>query len=349
MKHVFLRVVPVIACLSLIPAFADDPPAATQPALEPIELSMRFTPEMANGVSRMWLKYMTPRYELDEQQATAIGEIMSRRLMQVIDEGAPHGSELVEQMLLRSFENDGDEPRFDVESGKRFAETAAPLFPILDRFFTDTSAEISQKMTLSQRLKFTGDVAGARVGLGLFESRMKRWAEGNVGERGNPFWDPTDPAAPPVTHPDGSTEHTELRMAKDQAENQLQWEARAAENWQRYLDRAAEHFQFNESQMASGRSILDECRQRAEAIMTPEWKAAVRENRIQHNLAALMGSVVNEGPVGYWLGQQSQDLRRPLQELGREFRQRIDALADSTQQAAARERVRAFLAERGVE
>lgn len=314
--------------------------------MRPTKLGIRLTPKMANAMSGKFVEQMISRYDLDERQAEDIRGIISRQIMRFAHENEKTNQELIEYMMATMIEYDG---RFTPDAAQQFAVMAKPIVPAMKDLFTRSGAEIGKKLTVSQRLKFTGDMAGAAAGLTIFESRMKRWEEGKVGENANPFWDPADKdpakAEAPPPNPD---EHPQHRRARMEVERWSEWEIRIDDQWADYLDRAAEFYKFDEAQRTSAEAVLKQCRERAAAIKTNEWESEIKRNRIARRLARISGADFREGPVIFNLDQEYNKLRQPLVQLDEEFKRRIDELPDSSQRAAAQQSVRKMLADRGM-
>jgi hypothetical protein len=98
----------------------------------------------------------------------------------------------------------------------------------------------------------------------------------------------------------------------------------------------------------SAAAILKDCKDRAKAIKTPQWKKAATENRIVREISYGLPSEINEGPWGVSLEAAFEKLMKPMNDLDAEFKRRLEGLPDSAQRAKARESVRATLAAKGV-
>ena len=94
--------------------------------------------------------------------------------------------------------------------------------------------------------------------------------------------------------------------------------------------------------------ILDDCMARAQKIKTPQWRSSLMENRIAQRLSWGLSAEVSQGPFMYKLEAEYEKLRKPLTDMEKELKRRIDGLATSQQRAAARETVRKSLEKKGV-
>jgi hypothetical protein len=338
----------LLACL---PAAADEgddqkdrPDAAVE--MKPTEIGIRFTPKMAQAISTTFMREMKSRYELDDNQAEAIQPILTAQFVKLVSENAVAGRDLIEKMIETAIEHRGSFPK---ESARELGKLAQPMMPALRGFFTETSGKIGRKMTVGQRVKLTVDMAAAAAGLAIFESRMKRWSEGKVGDGANPFWDPADhDPSKAEPKPEDPNEHPDHRRARVSSQRQVEWQINIDQKWENYVDRAVEYYRLTETQQTAARAILEDCLDRAQRIKTPEWQAGLTENRIARRLAWSLGPAVSQGPWMFAVESDYKKLRKPLTDLDEELKRRLDDIVNSQQMAAARESVRKALAEKGV-
>lgn len=320
--------------------------AVPDDVMQPTRLGIRMTPQIAGAMSKRFAEQMVNRYELSDGQAEAVRQIITERIMTFAHENEALGQQMFEFMMANMIEYDG---RFPREKAQEFGKLAQPFAPRLKELMTQTTAEIGREMTLSQKLKFTADVTGAAAGITVFEERMKRWAKGDVGDGANPFWDPAenDPDGA-STAPEDPNEHPDHREARREVERWDLWEMNLDEGWEKYIERAAAFYGFTDAQRTGAEAILKQCRQRADAIRTPEWQARLKEIRIAQHLIRRADDDLDQSVARFLMEEAHQRLRRPLTDLSKEFEKRINDLADSAQRAAAKEKVRRFLTERGI-
>jgi hypothetical protein len=324
-------------------ALAQD--AEDEDSLKPTEIGVRFTPEIAGAMTKKFVSAMKSRYGLDEQQVEEITPVMQRQFMKFAGENAALGRDMIEMMMATVIENDGSFPK---DAAIRFGKLANQFTPRLQEFFTQAGGEIGKKMTVKQRLQFTGDVGLAAAGLLTFENRMKRWEEGKVSENANPFFDMPGDGENAASQPADPNEHEEHRKARAQVERWIKWQLNPDEQWPKYLDQAAKYYGFSEKQITAGKAILKDCQERAKAIKSREWQASVKELQIVQHLSNSVGDEFSNGPWMNLLNDSQTKLMKPINDLGQEFKRRIDDLSDSTQRATARESVRKLLADKGV-
>ncbi|RIK66223.1 MAG: hypothetical protein DCC65_10445 [Planctomycetota bacterium] len=327
------------------------PPPEDDPAsryMKPTTLGLRLTPEIAGAMSRKIVENMSREYELSPDQAASIENIFQQRLMRFAHENEKTGQRMIEFMMATMIENDG---RFPRDKAQEFAKMAKPMLPNLKQLVSDIGADVGKEMSMSQRLRFTGDMTKAAAGITIFETRMKRWEEGTVGENANPFWDPSekDPSAVQTDSGEDPNEHPDLKRARLEVERWSLWEVNIDGEWPEYVKRAGEYYEFDEKQKTAAEAILKQCQERAGAIKSPEWTDRVKKNRIARRLTRRSRDEIREGPVAFALDQEYERLRRPLQELDAEFKRRIDELPDARQRAAAKDAARQMLSDRGMQ
>ncbi len=310
------------------------------------ETGIRLTPGMLNAMSWRFSELMKTQLDLDDQQAKDIEGIIKTHLAKLANENAETGRDAIEMMMETMIRNDG---RFPKEDAVRFASKVKPLIPAIRDYFTNTSSEIGQKLNFKQRLEFSTQMGVVMSGLTVFEQRMGRWEEGKVSDNANPFFDPADrdPSKAEADNADPN-EHPEHRRARQDVERWNDWELRIDDGWDDYLRRAADFYEFEDTQRGSGENVLKQMKDRAAAIKTPEWSEKIKQNRIARRLARRAGGDLSDGPVAFSLDREYNKLRKPLLDLDEEFKRRIDELPTSKQREAARKKARKFLFDKGM-
>ncbi len=335
-----------------------DEPAATEESSEstktkepPVEMKatefgIRFTPELANAMSKQFVRAMKDRYSLDDTQADEIRPILAQELMRVAQRTQKEGRDVIENMVATMVENDGRIPK---EQQTAFAMSMKPILPEIKSFFKRTAGEVSKRMTVSQRMKFTGDMAGVTAGFGILENRMKKWEEGKHSDFGNPFFDPADRDgnSETTTQPEDPTETAEHRRARQNVERWIEFQINIDREWEEYVKRAIDFYKLNESQTASANSILKDMQDRAKAIKTDAWRKNIVENRIMRQMSYREGAEVSQGPWMFRLEQEYEKALKPVKDLDQELKARIESLPDSKQRETALEGVRKKLDEKG--
>jgi hypothetical protein len=330
---------------------APEPPQPVEAEMKPSEVGVRFTPRMAGAISNQLARGMTQQYSLNDEQVSQFREIIAGRLMKAVSENAVNGRDAVELLMATAIESQG---RLSKEDAQVFGKLVRPLVPAFRDFVSQTAGEISRDMTVKQRLKFTADLAKATAGLVVFENRMKRWEEGQVSDGANPFWDAettgnqTSWTTSQVSEdPREKPEHREVRRMVEQ---QLHWRVDVEERWEEYVNHAIEFYDLDESQTNAAKGVLADVVARARAVKTPQWRTAIKENRIAEMLSwRIPGREVSEGPWMFSLESRYEQLTKPLFDLGTELKRRVEGIPTSAQRAQALEKVRKALADKGME
>lgn len=311
------------------------------------DLGIRFTPELANAMSKQFARAMKDRYSLDDGQVDEIRPVIAKELMRVAQRTQKSGRDVIESMMTLMVENDG---RIPTDKQTDFAKMMKPILPEVKDFFGRSSAQISRRMTLSQRLKFTGDMAGVTAGFAMLENRMKKWEDGKHSEFGNPFFDPSerDPnKAEKVEEPEDPNESAEHRRTRQNVERWIDFQINLDRDWEDYVKQAIEFYKLTEPQSTSARTILKDAQDRAKSIKTPAWRQGLLENRIARQMTYRTGQEFSQGPWMYRLETEYEKSLKPLKDLDAEFKGRIDALPDSKQREMALETIRKKLDEKG--
>lgn len=344
-----------LAAITFAPAalVAQEKPAdseSKESAGEEIQLpdvGLRLTPGILHAISNRFAEEMRDDLELDDQQTQDIEKIVKRHLGKLAADNAVVGRDAIEMMMETMILHDG---RFPKEDAVKFAKAVKPLMPALRQYFTDTGAEIGKKLNFNQRLKFSTGMGAVMTGLTVFENRMTRWEEGKVGDNANPFWEPSenDPNKG-EGEPVDPNEHPDHRRARQEVERWVDWELRIDDQWDEYLRHATSFYEFDDVQKNSADNILKQMKERAAAIKTPEWREKVKNNRIAKRLARRGNNDIGSGPIAFALDRDYNKMRQPLLDLDAEFKKRIDELPTSKQRQAAQQKVRKYLAEKGME
>jgi len=319
---------------------------STEKAAEEItlpDIGIRMTPDLLNAMTYRFAEAMRENLELNQQQTTDIEGILKTHLVKLTNDHAENGRDVIEMMMATMIRNDG---RFPKEDAVIFAKKIKPLIQPLRDYFSTVSTEVGKKLDFKQRLKFSAQMGAVMSGMTIFEQRMLRWEEGKVGDNANPFDDP-DGDDPEQANSDPN-EHPEHRKARREVERWSDWELRIDKGWEEYLKKAADFYEFDDSQRTSGDNVLKQMKERAAAVKTDDWKEKIKQNRIAKRLARRGGGDLGEGPIVFVLDREYENLRKPLMALDEEFKRRVEELPTSKQRDSARQKARKFLADRGM-
>ena len=320
----------------------------TEVEMKPTEVGVRFTPRMAQGIAKTMAREMRSRYDLSDEQVSQAQEILSRNMMKMAQDTQKKGRDIWELFMENMIANDGSFSKGDAQKWGRMMDE---FLPEMKKFMTTTASQVGKTMTLSQRLKLTAEMSAVSAGFIGFEERMKRWSKGEAPDMANPFVD----ATPERTKADaarderGGKESEEVRRARVRAERRLDWEVDVESRWTSYVESAIEYYKLSDAQATSARAILKECLERAKAVKTPDWQDRLRRNRTAANVSGKMAKLFREGPWMWQLDREYEELLRPLQDVGKDLRNRVDELAETSQRANAAEQARAQLAKSGME
>lgn len=344
------------------PAEPESPPREKIPPMpdvdmRPTDTGLRFTPGMARAIAFQFTRQMKWRYELSDDQTQSIEEALGRQIMKLArDTDSPGYRDAIELMMETMIRHDG---RLPAEEAKEFARRFKPALPHLDRFFEESAKQVSSRMNMSQRLKFTADSAPVLMGFKYFRGQIEQWERGEVapmnrfGPAGrNQLDDPSresaveDPAAAAAAEPE-----PERVRVRRQSDNELTFalEAQLGE-WREYVSQATAYYRFTDEQKKAAQGILKDSLDRATAIRTPAWLEKLRENRYRRVATNRLGpDVTAAGPWMSQLMRERAELLKPIDDLFEELKLRIDALPTSEQREAARERIRQAYAKAGLE
>src|SRR5262245_25862282 len=149
----------------------------TEIEMKPTEVGVRFTPGIAKAIARQMSRDMKGRYDLSDDQVTEAQEILTRNMMKLAQSQQKAGRDAWELFMENVIANDG---AFAKADGQRFAKLMNQMMPELKGFMITSASQIGKTMTLTQRLKLTGEMAALSAGFVGFEERMKKWEKGEV-------------------------------------------------------------------------------------------------------------------------------------------------------------------------
>jgi hypothetical protein len=304
------------------------------------------TPAIAQAISGRMSEQMKQRYELDEKQAGEISKSIERNIMELAHGNAAIGRDAIEAMMASMIANDGQLPR---EAAMDLAKNLKPLLPALRQFFQESAADAGKSMTLKQRLRLTGDMTGLMAGLAVFESRMNRWEEGHVKDGANPFFDRGGDDEAGGENATDANETREMRQARRRVDRTLEWQLNVENNWEQYVRNAIVYYDFDESQQAAANGILTDCKERAANVKTSEWREKLRANRIADQLSWQVDSKFSQGPIRFQIETAHEKLMKPLNDIEKRLKQRIETLPTSMQRIEARKAAEKVFQEKGID
>lgn len=317
----------------------------TEVEMKPTELGVRFTPGMANALAKQMSREMKGRYDMSDDQVQQAQEILSRNMMKMAQNSQKVSREVWETFMESMIANEGS---FSKEDGQRWAKSMNKLLPDIKTFLTTSASQIGKTMTLSQRLKLTAEMTAVSAGFVTFEERMKRWEKGDMPDFANPFMEPR--AQPPrQSNTANAAETEEVRRARSRVERRVEFEVGVDDRWTGQVESAIEYYGLNEAQAKSARAILKDALEQAKQVKTPEWTERLRRNRTAAAVSNRASKNLREGPWMWQLDREYEEILKPLQDIGRSMRIRVDELAESGQRAKSAEQARQELVKSGLD
>jgi hypothetical protein len=317
----------------------------------PSEYGLRFTPEMARGLAREFVHHeVIRRYEVDSSKEDEMTELVARRIMEAMHEiDTPQTQETAERMAGNFFRLIAESQRLHrkhmpPELAEALARDLLPLMPNVRELVRNVGQDVRPMLPMKQQLRLAADLMAVKTAMDGFEATMQRWSRGDVAPGEDPF--EFDDRDEPRLGPEGVSE--QLKRAREASVRQDPMTALKS-HWERYINSARETYGFDESQMATARSILREAETRAAAVVNREEYQAQRNSvRMWHWFWESLGREYrSEGPVKYLLLRRVVQLHEPIANITEELEQRVDRIAREEQRRAAEERMHARLAELG--
>ncbi|MCA9254318.1 MAG: hypothetical protein KDA33_01715 [Phycisphaerales bacterium] len=309
------------------------------------ELGIRMTPGIAQAISESMTRRMKGRYELDDEQTKKATEAISYNILKLAHENSEIGRDAIEFMMATMIANDGEMPK---ENAIEFAKKMKPIIPALRQFFLESSRDVGKVMSLKQRLQFTGDMTGVTAGLTIFETRMNRWEAGEVSDGANPFFD--RPVTPDDEEVEGETKaQRDARRARRDVERSMNWMLNHESNWEQYVRNAVLFYDFDEEQQNAANGILEDCKARVTKVKTDEWMKAYVDNRVADRLSWRLDSKFNQGPMRFQLEKAHDKLMKPIQDIEKDLKRRIDTLPTTKQRLEAKKAAEQAMQEHGID
>lgn len=331
---------------------APGPPAAPPPpgeeVMRPTEHGLRLTPDMARAMTRAMAAGMGKEFKLTTGQQEQLSDGYARRLMEIARKYEEQGqafSEYAIESIWMSFGSGGPGMKFTPDMAREFSQRAGPVLPAFRELIDGLDEEARAAFPEESYARFHKELEKPRQVMDRFEEKMQRWSQGQMKEGEHPFSDLDEPATRPADAPPEKPRTPEVRQAEQMAD----WTLSTAgiTEWRFFLNQVKEHFKFDEQQSEKATRILADYTSRAEAIMTPEWKEAVRQNRIKVNLRNQLKGVPTI-PWMWRLQHEYDTALKPIRELGWSFRKDILALLTPQQREAALSEITARAVEHGL-
>jgi len=235
------------------------------------------------------------------------------------------------------------------EQAQEFAEQVQPLLPEYSNFLQGMLDDARSVLNEKQYGKFAEEIHEAEEELEEFQTRMDRWAQGDVRKGENPFETPSQPEElekeqKPKTEEEIRRERI-LRHARWRV-NRVEYEY-GPKGWRHFLGLTAMHYGFEEQQVTEAEKILEDFEKRYQEVANKEWQEKIRKNRIKRHLSVVMQDIP-QGPWRYHLDRAFDELVQPIKELDSEYRRQILSLATADQRGAAIDKIRKKASQHGL-
>jgi hypothetical protein len=231
---------------------------------------------------------------------------------------------------------------FTPETAKRWAEVTRPLVPAIRGMMTGIAEDLRPLVPPGKQPRFAGDMLLLGLAFDAYEKKMDRWAEGNVREREDPF-DPDEEMRERQKAAGINANQEALQDARRTAEEMLKHDS--ARQWAQMVEQAGKYYGFDEAQKKTAESILQELRDRAEQVMTEEWKGKMLLNRTKVYLSYQLRLQLWNTPWEWKLEAEHEELSKPMGQLTRELQDRLNKVARDEQREAAASRIAAKFGE----
>ncbi len=306
---------------------ADDAP-------RPVELKLTIEPAFARGIAHKWGQSLKERYELSDDQVERIESGLTRRLL-----AEARRSNAVTQSLLEATISSTltGSTGWSPDDAKAFGRRVESELPAMRKTLAGFVEDVRGPLTPGQKLRFTADYAAFSIGYVDFEKRIKNWSAGKVGDNPNLFWD--EPSATPTTRPDGTVESKELANARQYAKRNAEWQLNRSTYWEQYVKSATAYYGFTDAQKNAAAAVLKDCLERVKPYQTAERRRELEEINITESMCYSVNGAGSFAPFLTDLWERRREIMSPIDNLDREFKNRIQELAFAEQIAAGEKAV----------
>jgi len=314
----------------------------------PTEVGVRFTPEMARAMARVYTKEMiVRRYELDESRVGEANEVIAKRLMELAHKLDAAGyRESLEGMVadIMEFQLDaegrrgrrGPTPKF----GQALAKGILPTLPAVREMIRGVGRDVRPMLSVGQQLKFGKDLLLAEATFDTFEKSMERWVKGEVRRGENPFME--DSGKIEIEEDGHSRAYNNAERIAERSVDRGEWT-----QWEKYVESAKSFYGFDDAQSAIADSILRECLDRVKAVTEQDrWRRKGRRNRVWFHMLWHLG-IGHAHPLRYHIDSQYSQISDPVTRIGEDLKRRIDEIPTRVQRQEAEDRMLDILSDHG--
>ncbi|MBN1490051.1 MAG: hypothetical protein JXA69_09050 [Phycisphaerae bacterium] len=304
--------------------------AADAGLMQPTQQSLRLTPVLARAFGRFYVaEELEHSADMSQEQAAQLGELLARRSRRLVSEGGTDLRDACEGCLAMTLADDG---RFGPETSRVFGQRMQPVLRVMHGFLDGVAEDSRRVLSPEQYAELERKLRRDYHDLGRLENKMRRWADGGFKEGESPQVDHFGPEDGPPLEAD----------PMEQTRHHIRWSRRWAEyevneigpaGWARFVVNAKRTFEFDDEQAARADAILAEYREKAEAIMTPEWRAAMLTNRLRRRAYDFDYNQPTD-PLRWRWDREYRNACEPVNTLGRALRKAILELPTDAQRQA---------------
>lgn len=293
--------------------------ALAQPgaAPQPVERSAWWNTDY---MLELYVKGLTRQYNLTPTQEEFTRKLLTKRVKEFLK---VHETEM-RRLIWEMAEYHQKRQLPDAETAREWAKSGSPVFREARKAILDGNKEWREILDDEQKKRHDQDLRGLEDYFKVMEERLDRWSKGDVNQRDfEPYGRRNPQISPePWTH------------------------AKPEDAWEIYLRGFVRRFNLTDAQREAGESVLRECRRRAteyrdkrkadfdaiDARMAELQEQRKSSSDDKEKLTALSKEIDQ-------LRAKKFDLERPIfEEIGKEFRQRLDGIPTTEQRAAYAEK-----------
>ena len=257
------------------------------------------------------------RYNLTPEQDEYTRALMSQRVKRFL--GTYEGeirSLLKEAWTLRL---KGDTPT--TETATTWAQRAAPIFEAAKKEILEGNQEWREVLNEQQQRIHDGDMRVMDANFRVTAQRLERWRGGGFDESRD--WARGGFLGAIAGQPPRTTTEP---VRRDRGLPRVQ-----EDYWEQYVRRFIQNYKLDESQTQAAQSILSECKQRAKEYRQGRKEQFEKANtKYREALAVTPRNVESIRQAR----RQVSELNRPIKELFRELRDRLDGIPTAAQKQA---------------
>jgi hypothetical protein len=311
----------VFGTQALLADEADVPEAIGKKAATPEPRSEGFWPteRMIDYAVRRWCGQVSYEYDLDEEQAARLEEMMQRRWPRWMKEHRRELQPLINEFMENRLAPEPPSP----EQVSKWADKALRLFSLGRDELHAAQAEFRQWLRPRQKMKFDADVTKINVGMEIFERKLRGWQEGRFAR--NELWDE------PYWVRERERETAERRAAETpRAESgpsaaEGEPEPVPLDMWESYVAAFIKEYSLDDAQITSAWTIMGDLRARADRYRD---RHSLEYARIQEQWEQ------SDEQTRKTLVARKEELDEPLAQLFDELKDRLSRLLTDAQRRA---------------